>query len=89
MSALTGDGIEELIDAIGKELRSSDILIHMHLQPDQGEARSWLYQHGDVRAEEIDPETGLIHLTASLDLAEFGQFTAKFANIEIFADPSD
>lgn len=84
-SATNGEGTDALLDHISAALRASDIVISVTLKPGRGEARSWLFQHGEVRREHVDPGTGEIQIEASLDIAEFGQFQTKFPDIDVSA----
>lgn len=85
VSATGGDGVEALLELMSAELRASDILISVVLDPKSGEARSWLFQNGLVQTETLDESSGNFYIEASLSLAEFGQFQAKFPSIPVSA----
>ena len=47
------------------------------LQPSQGEALAWLYEHGRVTARDTDAE-GRMLLTVRLDPQAMGRFERQF-----------
>lgn len=48
VSAITGQGMEELYEAIEKQLAEEEIFIDVELNPNQGRILSWLYENADV-----------------------------------------
>ena len=83
LSAVSGDGLDELVGLIAGQLRETAILAVIQLSPADGSARSWLHEHSDVRAEEVSPETGDIEISVSFSTTELGQFQAQFPNIRL------
>ena len=86
LSAVSGDGLDELVALIAGQLRETAILAVIQLSPADGSARSWLHEHSDVRAEEVSPETGDIEIAVSFSTTELGQFQAQFPNIRLDAE---
>ena len=86
LSAVSGDGLDELVALIAGQLRETAILAVIQLSPVDGSARSWLHEHSDVRAEEVSPETGDIEIAVSFSTTELGQFQAQFPNIRLDAE---
>ncbi|MBX9614709.1 MAG: GTPase HflX [Caulobacteraceae bacterium] len=76
VSAWTGEGIETLRQAI-TDLIDDDPETELVLQPSQGEALAWLYEHGRVTARDTDAE-GRMHLTVRLDPQAMGRFERQF-----------
>ncbi|WP_428149177.1 GTPase HflX [Brevundimonas sp.] len=76
VSAWTGEGIETLRQAI-TDLIDDDPETELILQPSQGEALAWLYEHGRVTARDTDPE-GRMLLTVRLDPQAMGRFERQF-----------
>jgi GTP-binding protein HflX len=76
VSAWTGEGIETLRQAI-TDLIDDDPETDLILQPSQGDALAWLYEHGRVTSRETDPE-GRTHLTVRLDSQAMGRFERQF-----------
>jgi GTPase len=62
VSALTGEGIDELITRLEARLAAERIILDLTLDPDDGRGRNWLYEHTEVlsRSEAAD---GSISLT--------------------------
>ena len=83
LSAVSGDGLDELVGLIAGQLRETAILAVIQLSPADGSARSWLHEHSDVRAEKASPETGDIEISVSFSATELGQFQAQFPNIRL------
>ena len=76
VSAWTGEGIETLRQAI-TDLIDDDPETELILQPSQGEALAWLYEHGRVTARDTDAE-GRMLLTVRLDPQAMGRFERQF-----------
>jgi GTP-binding protein HflX len=76
VSAWTGDGIEPLRHAIADRI-DDDPETELTLQPSQGEALAWLYEHGRVTGRETDEE-GRMRLTVRLDPQAMGRFEQRF-----------
>lgn len=83
ISAVTGSGIDDLLEAIETVLRAATVLARIAFEPAQGAARSWLHQHSDVQSEQVDQETGMITLEISFSTIELGQFQAAFPDIAL------
>ena len=76
VSAWTGDGIEPLRHAIAARI-DDDPETELTLEPSQGEALAWLYEHGRVTGRETDGE-GRMRLTVRLDPQAMGRFEQRF-----------
>ena len=75
VSALGGDGIDELLDAISKRLSSGFEILNVDLRPSEGATLAWLYRNGDVIEREDDEST--IHLKVRLAPAKTEQFQRR------------
>ncbi|RAN34956.1 GTPase HflX [Hyphomonas pacifica] len=81
VSALTGEGIEELLSEIeGALLRGASELM-LDLAPADGRARAWLHRNGDVISEE-PTESGHVELLVRLTHDRLGQFFAEFPHMK-------
>ena len=58
LSAITGEGIPMLKDAIARRLRQKTVQRVIHLLPGQGRQRAKLFELGAVTSEELLPEGG-------------------------------
>lgn len=76
VSAWTGEGIEPLRSAIADRI-DDDPETEVTLEPTQGEALAWLYEHGRVTGRETDDE-GRMRLTVRLDPQAMGRFEQRF-----------
>jgi GTPase len=72
VSALTGDGIEQLLETISTRLSAGFEVLEIELPSDDGATLAWLYRNGDV-IERTDSEES-IHLRVRLAPAKIGQF---------------
>ena len=76
VSALTGDGIDTLLERFESALTSGNIAMRLRLTPEDGEGLAWAYRHGQVR-ERRDGDNGVeLLLTANPQEAE--RFAARF-----------
>ncbi|MBM3619297.1 MAG: GTPase HflX [Alphaproteobacteria bacterium] len=50
ISAVTGEGVDALLEAIGERLSAADAAIEVELPLADGATIAWLYRHGDVRS---------------------------------------
>jgi len=89
VSAITGDGIEDLIDVIADALSTSAVRGKLLLRPADGAARGWLHDYADVLEETPDPQTGDIRMRVSFTLAQLGRFQATFPAIALDTEVPD
>ncbi|MHA1152954.1 MAG: GTPase HflX [Alphaproteobacteria bacterium] len=71
-SALTGEGVAELLAAIDRHLAKSARTVTLSVALDDGAALAWLYDHGQVLARRDD--TRHAHLRVDLDPADLARF---------------
>ncbi len=76
VSAWTGEGIETLREAIAA-LVDDEPETRLTLDPGQGEALAWLYEHGRVTFRDTDAD-GRVHLVVKLPAAALGRFEQRF-----------
>jgi GTP-binding protein HflX len=77
VSALTGEGMDTLIDAIERHLSSARITMDLVLDAADGAGVSWLHRNTEVMAKHAD-DRGRMHLTVRADAAKAEQVRAKF-----------
>jgi GTP-binding protein HflX len=63
VSAITGDGIPELLDAIDTRLGASDAILDIEIPAQDGRLRAWVHENTDVLTRTTDEETGALRLT--------------------------
>ena len=79
VSAWTGEGLEALREAIAG-LIDDDPETEIILEPAQGEALAWLYEHGRVTSRETD-EDGRTRLVVRLHPAALGRFERQYPHL--------
>lgn len=75
ISALSGEGIDDLLNAIGDLLNRAGVAREIAVPLSDGATIAWLYRHGDVRDRHDDGE--LAHMTVALDSAAAAQFDRR------------
>ncbi|KAK0351608.1 hypothetical protein LTR94_024302 [Friedmanniomyces endolithicus] len=83
VSAWTGEGLQALRESIAL-LIDDDPEAHMVLEPHQGDALAWLYEHGRVSQRTTD-DAGRTHLVVRLHSAALGRFERLFPDIGLGA----
>lgn len=77
VSAITGDGLPQLLETIEAVLDRGRARFQMRLRHSDGALRAWLYENTQVEGETYS-ETGDIALQLSLTKDEFGRLAARF-----------
>ena len=77
VSALTGEGVEQLLEAIGAFLGQAGEAREVSVPLSDGATIAWLYRHGEVRSRRDEGETAW--LTVALDDAAAAQFERRQA----------
>jgi len=80
LSALTGEGVETLLQRIDSLVTDDAHYIRVEMPADAGEALAWLYRNGDVRERE-EKEDGSIRLMVGLSPAAAGRFEKRFPDL--------
>jgi len=74
LSALTGEGIEELQRAISARLTSGAKVHHLRVPLTDGAALAWLHEHGEVMANQAEGDEMIVDVRMSDSaLARFGK----------------
>ncbi|MEM7739669.1 MAG: hypothetical protein AAF225_02575 [Pseudomonadota bacterium] len=77
LSALTGEGVGDLLELLDQELTARRCEISVDLPPDAGEAAAWLYRHGDVLSEDWS-DGGQRTVKVRLEPRDLGRFEKTF-----------
>ena len=75
VSALTGEGVDRLLEVIGELLGREGTAREISVPLSDGATIAWLYRHGEVRHRHDDGEMAL--LTVALDAAAEAQFERR------------
>jgi GTP-binding protein HflX len=81
VSALTGEGMERLTDAIEARIALSRPVYRLVLEPGDGKSLAWLHANGEI-LERSDAEDGALTLTVRLPPEREGAFGARFPQAE-------
>ncbi len=76
VSALNGDGVKQLLNAIGDRLSTGFKMLDIRLQPTDGATLAWLYRNGNVISREDAEEA--IYLRVHLAPSKLNQFKSKY-----------
>jgi GTP-binding protein HflX len=77
ISALSGEGVDQLLDAVGDFLGEGDAARVIEVPLSDGATIAWIYRNGDVRERQDDGEVA--RLTVALDAASSAQLERKLA----------
>jgi len=77
VSAMTGEGIERLAQAIEARLAESRQTLQLSLDPADGAGLSWLYRHAEVLEKDMAAD-GRLAVTVRADADEAARVRAKF-----------
>jgi GTP-binding protein HflX len=78
ISALTGAGIDKLIDAIEPRLGERRATFDIELDPADGEGISWLHRHAEVLGKHLQPD-GRYRITIRTDPAQIERVRNRFS----------
>jgi GTP-binding protein HflX len=76
-SALTGEGIDRLVDAIEARLSESRQTLEISIDPADGAGLSWLYRHSEVLSKDLRDD-GRLAVTVRADADKAARVRAKF-----------
>jgi len=78
LSALTGAGCKNLLEAIDRRLSENRHVVNLDIDRTDGAALAWLYSHGEVL--ERKDEGMETHLVVALDAVDEARFRSQFQN---------
>src|SRR5690606_10215443 len=81
ISAVTGEGVDDLLRLVERALlgRTEDLTVD--LGPQEGEARAWLYEYGQVQDERAVGEAGTMRLSVRLPASAAGRFRRTYPHL--------
>ncbi len=74
LSALSGEGVEQLREAIASRLQNGSVVHRLKLAASDGSRLAWLHARGDVLDQRIEGET--MHLAVKLSADNWSRFQA-------------
>ena len=81
VSALTGEGLHQLLEMIQLSAFDARIKSRIAIKAEDGKARAWLYERGEVLDESYD-ESGRLMLSVLIDRVEVNRFRELFEQYE-------
>ncbi|MGY8992258.1 MAG: GTPase HflX, partial [Rhodospirillales bacterium] len=78
LSVITGEGSDDFLKAIDKQLSKSMQFLELTIKPEDGASLSWLYEHGEV-VERTDTEQA-IEVKVRLDNTNAARFAQRQSN---------
>jgi GTP-binding protein HflX len=78
VSALSGEGIDHLVQAIEAHLAENRQTLEIAINPADGAGLSWLYRHSEVLEKHLRDD-GQLALTVRADADKAAQLRARFA----------
>jgi len=76
ISALTGQGIDELVKLLDEKLAASGQVYDIELPVTEGAALAWLHSHGKILKKRENK--AVVKLEVQLDQADWGRFKSRF-----------
>ena len=77
VSAITGEGIDRLVDAIEARLSESRLTLEISIDPADGAGLSWLYRHSEVLVKDMRDD-GRMAVTVRADPDNAARVRARF-----------
>ena len=77
VSAVTGEGIDQLLERMEARLGAEDRVYDVFLDPGDGQGQAWLHDRGEVFASKSFPD-GRVRLSVRLGEDKAGQALARF-----------
>ena len=77
VSALNGDGMDDLMANLERRFRQSAILAVITISPADGAARAWLHQNAIINSSKID-DAGVEQIKVSINPVDRDRFTKRW-----------
>ena len=84
VSAVTGEGVDELLNKLASSLRKSEKTITLKVPFDRGDIRAMAHREGFVTKEVLEESNWLIEVRADKSsIGRLGQFEVEFDSSEL------
>ena len=77
-SAVTGAGVDALLDQVELALSVDDVALHLEFGPADAEALAFVHRHGAIVSETTNSETGVVSVHVRLSEADAGRFNQRY-----------
>ncbi|MDC1382712.1 GTPase HflX [Candidatus Puniceispirillum sp.] len=81
-SAVTGEGLDDLLGYLDRHLGKSAILVIIDITPTDGAVRAWLYQNAMVKSSNSD-DLGHERILVSIDPADHARLCSRWPNLGV------
>ena len=83
LSAVRGDGLDALLDAVEQALARENERLEIRIPPKDARALAWLHRNGEILDSTIDETTGDTTIHVRLMPVDAGRFRAQFPELAI------
>lgn len=88
-SAVTGLGIDALLDQVELALSVNDMALRLEFGPSDAEALAFVHRHGAILSEETDDQTGHVSVHARLSVADAGRLRQRYGALDGLEAPAE
>lgn len=88
-SAVTGQGIDALLDQVELALSVDDVALQLEFGPADAEALAFVHRHGAILSEHTDAETGRVSIHARLSVADAGRLRQRYGALNSLEAPAE
>lgn len=88
-SAVTGQGIDALLDQVELALSVDDVALQLEFGPADAEALAFVHRHGAILSEQTDATTGRVSIHARLSVADAGRLRQRYGALNGLEAPAE
>ncbi|WP_375549050.1 GTPase HflX [Oceanicaulis alexandrii] len=88
-SAVTGQGIDALLDQVELALSADDVALQLEFGPADAEALAFVHRHGAILSEQTDATTGRVSVHARLSVADAGRLRQRYGALNGLEAPAE
>lgn len=88
-SAVTGLGVDALLDQVELALSVNDVALRLEFGPADAEALAFVHRHGAILSEQTDTQTGRVSVHARLSVADAGRLRQRYGALDGLETPAE
>jgi GTP-binding protein HflX len=88
-SAVTGLGIDALLDQVELALSVDDVALRLEFGAADAEALAFVHRHGAILSEQTDAKTGRVSVHARLSVADAGRLRQRYGALNGLEAPAE
>jgi GTP-binding protein HflX len=88
-SAVTGLGVDALLDQVELALSVNDVALRLEFGPSDAEALAFVHRHGAILSEQTDTQTGRVSVHARLSVADAGRLRQRYGALDGLETPAE